>query len=172
MMAMILIIRQPRELEVDHRTGMKNYIANEGQGWDTSKTLVRRLIERCVHVGRQYRANGRKEDEYEAYRLLGTLLHTLEDFPAHSNFTELALVMFGHRDVFVHMGDAVRIQAPGGKMVAPLVTGDVLALLYESLTDSQIRYIRWLGLHAQLTRRYVGSGTRWNVLLTCFRRGK
>jgi hypothetical protein len=102
---------------------MKNYIANEGQSWDTSKALVRRLLERCVHVGRQHRAQGRKEDEYEAYRLLGTLLHTLEDFPAHSNFCELALVSMGHRDVFLHVGDHVRIQAPGGKSVAPLVTG-------------------------------------------------
>jgi hypothetical protein len=47
---------------------MKNYIANESGGWDTSKALVRRLIDRCVHVGRQHRANGRKEDEYEGER--------------------------------------------------------------------------------------------------------
>jgi hypothetical protein len=102
---------------------MKNYIANESGGWDTSKALVRRLLEKCVHTGRQARAQGRKEDEYEAFRLLGTLLHTLEDFPAHSNFCELALVSMGHRDVFLHVGDSSRIQAPGGKTVAPLVTG-------------------------------------------------
>jgi hypothetical protein len=102
---------------------MKNYIANESGTWDTSRALVRRLLEKCVHIGRQYRSNGRKEDEYEAFRLLGTLLHTLEDFPAHSNFCELALVSMGHRDVFVHVGDGVRVNAPGGKSVAPLVTG-------------------------------------------------
>jgi hypothetical protein len=50
-------------------------------------------------------------------------LHTLEDFPAHSNFCELALVSLGYNEVFVHMGDQVRIQAPNGRMVAPLVTG-------------------------------------------------
>lgn len=67
---------------------MKNYIANgkisllnsfsyvstsrlEQGSWDTSKALVRRTLERCIHLGRQHRANGRKEDEYEAYRLLG-----------------------------------------------------------------------------------------------------
>ncbi|KAF8527105.1 heterokaryon incompatibility protein Het-C-domain-containing protein [Gautieria morchelliformis] len=113
----------PRELEIDPRTGMKNYIANESGHWDTSKALVRRTLERCIHLGRQYRARGQKQDEYEAYRQLGQLLHTLEDFPAHSNFCELALVALGHHDVFMHVGDHVRIQSPRGKMVAPLVTG-------------------------------------------------
>ncbi|KAF8586868.1 Het-C-domain-containing protein [Ramaria rubella] len=113
----------PRELEVDPRTGMKNYIANESGHWDTSKALVRRTLERCIHLGRQHRAQGQKQDEYETYRLLGQLLHTLEDFPAHSNFCELALVALGHQQVFVHVGDHVRIQSPHGKMVAPLVTG-------------------------------------------------
>ena len=50
-------------------------------------------------------------------------LHTLEDFAAHSNFCELALVNMGYQDVFVHVGDQVRIQAPNGRWVAPLVTG-------------------------------------------------
>ncbi|KAG9126619.1 hypothetical protein FRC07_002769 [Ceratobasidium sp. 392] len=113
----------PRELEVDYRTGMKNYIANEDGPWDTSKGHVRRTLEACIEMGRRARSGGRKEDEYEAYRLLGTALHTLEDFPAHSNFCELALVSLGYREVFVHMGDQVRIQAPNGKSVAPLVTG-------------------------------------------------
>ncbi|TFK38110.1 heterokaryon incompatibility protein Het-C-domain-containing protein [Crucibulum laeve] len=113
----------PRELEVDPQTGMKNYIANENGHWDTSKGLVRRTLEKCIHIGRQHRSNGRKEDEYEAYRLLGQSLHTLEDYSAHSNFCELALVSLGHKEVFVHVGDNVRIQAPNGKWVAPIVTG-------------------------------------------------
>lgn len=50
-------------------------------------------------------------------------LHTLEDFPAHSNFCELALVSMGHSNIFVHVGDYVRIQSPNGRWVAPLVTG-------------------------------------------------
>ena len=29
----------------------------------------------------------------------------------------------GHTEVFSHVGDQVRIQAPNGKYVAPLVTG-------------------------------------------------
>jgi hypothetical protein len=56
---------------------MKNYIANESGGWDTSKALVRRLIDRCVHVGRQHRANGRKEDEYEGERAPSSTYHDL-----------------------------------------------------------------------------------------------
>ncbi|KAJ7033651.1 heterokaryon incompatibility protein Het-C-domain-containing protein [Mycena alexandri] len=114
---------EPIELQVDPRSGMKNYIANDTGHWDTSRALVRRTLEQCIHLGRQQRAQGRKEDEYEAYRLLGQSLHTLEDFPAHSNFCELALVAMGHHDVFLHVGDQARIQAPGGKWVAPLVTG-------------------------------------------------
>lgn len=50
-------------------------------------------------------------------------LHTLEDFTAHSNWCELALVSMGHQDVFLHVGDQVRIQAPNGRWVAPIVTG-------------------------------------------------
>ncbi|KAF4618696.1 hypothetical protein D9613_010141 [Agrocybe pediades] len=113
----------PRELEIDPRTGMKNYIANEQGSWDTSKALVRRTLEQCIHRGRQNRSSGNKLDEYEAFRLLGQALHTLEDFSAHSNFCELALVSLGHQEVFVHVGDQVRIQAPNGKWVAPIVTG-------------------------------------------------
>jgi len=63
---------------------MKNYIANENGNWDTSKALVRRTIEKCIHHARLHRAQGRDEDEYEAYRLLGQAMHTLEDFTAVS----------------------------------------------------------------------------------------
>ncbi|KIL59439.1 hypothetical protein M378DRAFT_26963 [Amanita muscaria Koide BX008] len=113
----------PKELEIDPRTGMKNYIANEQGNWDTSKAHVRRVLQECIRYGRAYRSQNRKEDEYEAFRLLGTALHTLEDFTAHSNFCELALVLMGHTQVFTHVGDNARIQAPNGKRVAPLVTG-------------------------------------------------
>jgi hypothetical protein len=33
------------------------------------------------------------------------------------------LVHMGHQNVFMHVGDQVRVQAPNGKWVAPLVTG-------------------------------------------------
>ena len=113
---------QPRELEIDPHTGMKNYIANENGHWDTSKALVRRTFLQCIELGRRGRG-GSKPELYESYRLLGQALHTLEDFPAHSNFCELALVSMGHSQVFTHVGDGVRVQAPNGRHVAPLVTG-------------------------------------------------
>lgn len=113
----------PRELQIDPQTGMKAYIAMEGHGWDTSKACIRRTIERCIHHGRLHRSTGRTEDEYEAYRLLGQAMHTLEDFPAHSNFCELALIKLGYTHVFPHVGQNARIKAPNGAMVPPLVTG-------------------------------------------------
>jgi hypothetical protein len=102
---------------------MKNYIANEDGGWDTSKALVRRTLEQCIHIGRRHRSQGNKADEYEAYRLLGQALHTLEDYPAHSNFCELAMLSNGIHEIFSHVGDHVRVQAPNGKSVPPIVTG-------------------------------------------------
>jgi hypothetical protein len=113
----------PDELAIDPQTGMKNYIANENGHWDTSKALVRRILQQCIYLGRKFKSSGDNADQYEAFRLLGQALHTLEDFSAHSNFCELALVSMGHTDVFVHVGDAVRVRAYNGKMVAPIVTG-------------------------------------------------
>lgn len=46
------------------------------------------------------------EEMWEAFRLLGTALHTLEDLLAHSNWCELALRKMGHKDVFCHVGDS------------------------------------------------------------------
>ncbi|KAK4047692.1 hypothetical protein OIV83_005200 [Microbotryomycetes sp. JL201] len=111
----------PRELEIDPNTGMKNYIANENGTWDTSSRLVRERIHQCIDAGRRGK-NGSDNDMYEAFRLLGTLLHTLEDFSAHSNWTELSLLRLGYKDVFCHVGDACRIQSPAGPC-PPLVTG-------------------------------------------------
>ncbi|KAG1761100.1 Het-C-domain-containing protein [Suillus occidentalis] len=113
----------PDELAIDPQTGMKNYIANEKGHWDTSKALVRRVLQQCIYLGRKYKSSGDNADQYEAFRLLGQALHTLEDFSAHSNFCELALVSMGHTNIFVHVGDAVRVRAHNGKMVAPIVTG-------------------------------------------------
>jgi hypothetical protein len=109
--------------------------------WDTSKAHVRRTLEKCIELGRKYRVeNPDRNDKFEAYRLLGSAvriywilesvpsligpqLHTLEDYPAHSNFCELCLVSMGFSQVFTHVGDAVRIQAPRGRWVSPVVTG-------------------------------------------------
>ncbi|WVN85209.1 uncharacterized protein L203_100354 [Cryptococcus depauperatus CBS 7841] len=112
-----------RELQIDPQTGMKNYIANENGHWATSKALIRQRLQECIHYGRLYKANGNKADAYEAFQLLGRALHTLEDFTAHSNWCELALISFGHHDVFPHVGRNVRVRAPNGRDVYPLVTG-------------------------------------------------
>ncbi|CAE6464046.1 unnamed protein product [Rhizoctonia solani] len=110
-----------RELEIDQNTGMKNYIATEGQSWDTSTAHVRRTLEACIQHGRQ--ANGQENaDMWEAFRLLGTALHTLEDLLAHSNWCELGLLKMGHNEVFCHVGDNVKVNSPNGS-VPPLITG-------------------------------------------------
>ncbi|EST05607.1 Heterokaryon incompatibility Het-C [Kalmanozyma brasiliensis GHG001] len=113
----------PQELEVDPRSGMKNYLANENGHWRTGSGLIRRTLTRVIEMGRRARESGQDSDLYEAYRLLGQALHTLEDFPAHSNWTELALHRLGHRNVFLHVGDNVKVRAPDGTQVAPIVTG-------------------------------------------------
>ncbi|KAH9922490.1 heterokaryon incompatibility protein Het-C-domain-containing protein [Fomitopsis serialis] len=173
----------PQELEIDRKTGMKNYIANEHGGWDTSKALVRRVLHQCIDIGRRYRQTNQKDDLYEAYRLLGQAvrstphrlvcrlaeacdheqLHTMEDFAAHSNFCELSLVAMGHTDVFVHVGDRVRIQAPDGKHVAPLVTGtfgssDFIHSLLGEASD-HISQASVVDLNAQLEKARASSNT-------------
>jgi len=79
-------------------------MATENQGWDTSTAFIRRTFKACIETGR--RAQGRDGPElFEAYRLLGTGLHTMEDLLAHSNWCELALRKMGHKEVFCHVGD-------------------------------------------------------------------
>ncbi|KAL8380778.1 hypothetical protein RB595_005187 [Gaeumannomyces hyphopodioides] len=115
----------PRELEIDPRTGMKNYIANESGGWATSAGYLRWSFARSIHFGRVYTSgarSGRDEDLCEALRCLGQALHCMEDFPAHSNYTELALRELGHTDVFPHCGTQTEVNL-NGRRVYPLVTG-------------------------------------------------
>lgn len=117
---------EPAELEVDHNTGMKNYIANENGGWATSTGYVRFSFERSIHFGRMYTSGsggnaGREEDLCEALRCLGQGLHCLEDFGAHTNYCELVLREMGF-DVFPHTGSQTEINLHG-RRVFPLVTG-------------------------------------------------
>ncbi|KAL4251519.1 von Willebrand factor A domain-containing protein 7 [Abortiporus biennis] len=111
----------PEELEIDQRTGMKNYMATENRGWDTSTAHIRRIFRGCIEHGRRARGN-ENADLWEAYRLLGTGLHTMEDLLAHSNWCEIALRKMGHEEVFCHVGDRVIIDTPNGP-APPLVTG-------------------------------------------------
>lgn len=116
----------PKELEFDPKSGMKNYIANSGHGWDTSADYVRRQLEKCIELGRKGR-EGDHNAEKEAFIHLGAALHTLEDFSAHSNFIELCLHEMGERNIFAFVGDGCKVRFPSrfrkGREVSPLVTG-------------------------------------------------
>ncbi|CAA7264748.1 unnamed protein product [Cyclocybe aegerita] len=112
---------QSEELEIDARTGMKKYMATENQGWDTSTAFIRRTFRACIERGRRAQGN-ENADLWEAFRLLGTGLHTMEDLLAHSNWCEIALRKLGHRQVFCHVGDRVTVNTPNGP-APPLVTG-------------------------------------------------
>jgi hypothetical protein len=73
------------ELAIDEETGMKNYIANENAGIMTSALHVRRLFAKSIELGRSYGRSQRKEELYEALRLLGTGLHCLEGMEFHNH---------------------------------------------------------------------------------------
>ncbi|RBR19449.1 uncharacterized protein FIESC28_05604 [Fusarium coffeatum] len=116
---------EPIETEIDPRTGMKNYIANENGHWATSAAYLRYSLARSIHYGRLYTSGsskGNEDDLCEALRCLGQALHTLEDFSAHSNYCELALRELGYHSVFPHCGSHTEIHLHG-KRVYPLVTG-------------------------------------------------
>lgn len=115
----------PVELAIDPNTGMKNYIANESGGWATSLGYIKYSFARSIHFGRLYThgaQRGREEDLCEALRCLGQGLHCMEDFGAHTNYTELALLELGYHNVFAHVGSQSAISLRG-KQVFPLVTG-------------------------------------------------
>ncbi|KAK3678117.1 hypothetical protein LTR78_002212 [Recurvomyces mirabilis] len=115
----------PIELAIDPNTGMKNYIANESGSWATSSGYIKYSFARSIHFGRLYTCGpqrGREEDLCEALRCLGQGLHCMEDFGAHTNYTELCLRELGFNNVFPHVGSRTMINLRG-KQVFPLVTG-------------------------------------------------
>ncbi|KAL2808531.1 heterokaryon incompatibility protein Het-C-domain-containing protein [Aspergillus granulosus] len=137
------------ELGIDPRTGLKNYIANEHVGIATSAGLVRQVFTRSVQLGRRYARSRNQEDLHEALRLLGTGLHCLEDYAAHSNYVELALIQLGETDVFPHVGRRTQVEIEGLRgPVYPLVTGtfggvdffhSVLGEISDKATQSEIQ---------------------------------
>lgn len=159
----------PEETEIDPRTGMKNYIANESGGWATSTGYLRYSIKRSVHFGRIYTSSSRKgkeEDLCEALRCLGQALHCMEDFSAHSNYCELALRELGYRDVFPHCGSATQINL-NGKHVYPIVTGtfggvdflhSVLGEANDHFTQSEVDEMNVALLNAQQATKNCGPG--------------
>jgi hypothetical protein len=65
----------------------------------------------------------KKESPTQALIYLGAALHTLEDFAAHSNYVELALMTLGV-PAFPLVGDGCKVKIPrSGHEVSPLVTG-------------------------------------------------
>ncbi|KAK3330124.1 heterokaryon incompatibility protein Het-C [Apodospora peruviana] len=142
-------INEEVELAIDPETGMKNYIAKERAGFMTSAEHVRKLFTKCIELGRSYQRSDNKAELYEALRLLGTGLHCLEDFLAHSNYVELALAELGERDVFPHVGRNTNIRLQGARgEVYPIVTGtfggvdflhSVTGEVSDKLTQSEIQ---------------------------------
>ncbi|KAL4972702.1 heterokaryon incompatibility protein Het-C-domain-containing protein [Aspergillus desertorum] len=142
-------VDEERELAVDPRTGLKNYIANEHMNIATSAALVRRLFGQCVLLGRRYARSRKDEDMHEALRLLGTGLHCLEDYAAHSNYLELSLIELGESEVFPHVGRDTKVEIEGvSDPVYPIVTGtfggvdffhSVLGEISDKATQSEIQ---------------------------------
>lgn len=142
-------VDERRELAIDPRTGLKMYIASEDQGITTSAGLVRNLFGRAIDLGRSFARTGNKDEWYEALRLLGTGCHCLEDFPAHSNYTELALRALGEKNVFPHVGRNAGVNIQGTAHPSfPIVTGtfggvdffhSVLGELSDKTTQSEIQ---------------------------------
>ncbi|KAF2472040.1 Het-C-domain-containing protein [Lindgomyces ingoldianus] len=160
------------ELAVDPQTGMKNYIANERGGWATSSGYVKFSFARAIHFGRMYThgpsgQRGRDQDLAEALRCLGQGLHCLEDFGAHTNYTELALRELGFNNVFPHTGIQTQINLHG-KHVFPLVTGtfggvdffhSVLGEATDHFTQSEVDEVNTaLSDAAGLTTNTKGGG--------------
>lgn len=142
-------VDERRELTIDERNGLKNYIASEDLGITTSAGHVRNLLHRCIQLARQSKRNGNNADFYEALRLLGTATHCMEDYTAHSNYTELCLIEMGERNVFPHVGRRTQIRLRGARQeVYPIVTGtfggtdflhSVMGELSDKSTQSEIQ---------------------------------
>ncbi|EKV11253.1 NIMA-interacting protein TinC [Penicillium digitatum PHI26] len=152
-------VDEERELSVDPRTGLKHYIATEDLGIDTSAALIRRVFGQSIQMGRRYGQSRNKDDLYEALRLLGTGLHCLEDYAAHSNYTELSLIELGEIDVFPHVGRDTKLQVNGvADEVYPIVTGtfggvdffhSVLGELSDKTMQSEIESLENIVAHSE-----------------------
>ncbi|KAK6810501.1 hypothetical protein RU639_013693 [Aspergillus parasiticus] len=121
-----------RELSVDSMTG-----------------LVRHAFCRSIQLGRQYAKSRNDEDLHEAFRLLGTGLHCLEDYAAHSNYTVLSLIEMDESEILPHVGRNTKVELHGAQNdVYPVVTGtfggvdfshSVLGELSDKVTRSEVQ---------------------------------
>jgi len=66
------------ELDIDPKTGMKNYIANESGAWNTTIKYTRELIIESAKNGREYVRTGNITLKDIAALQTGRFLHTLE----------------------------------------------------------------------------------------------
>ena len=69
-----------RDLAINKRLRLNDYIVSENMGIDTCVGLVRRLLGRCIRFGREYARNKNKNGFYEALRL-GAGLYSLKIVP-------------------------------------------------------------------------------------------
>lgn len=135
-------VDEGKELAIDERTGLKVYIASEDKGIDTSAGFVRKCFTKSIEYGRKFAQSGNDKDLYEALRLLGTGLHTLEDYAAHSNYLELALKEL-NVNAFPHVGANCEVNIDG-KSIYPIVTGtfgmtDFLHSVVGEVSDKMIQ---------------------------------
>ncbi|KAI9039254.1 Het-C domain-containing protein [Aspergillus affinis] len=152
-------VEEERELSIDPRTGLKNYIASEDLGIATSAGLVRRVFHRSIQLARRYASSRNDEDLHEALRLLGTGLHCLEDYAAHSNYAELSLIELGEVDVFPHVGRDTKVEIRGAQdYVYPIITGtfggvdffhSVLGELSDKATQSEVQSLEGVMAESQ-----------------------
>lgn len=152
---------------------MKNYIANEHGGWATSSGYIKYSLSKSIHHGRLYThgtgaAKGREEDLSEALRCMGQALHCLEDFGAHTNYVELALIELGFHQVFPHVGTHTQLNVHG-KTIYPLTTGtfgavdflhSVLGEATDHLAQSEIDEMDIALMNAESSSKPSSSGTR------------
>ncbi|KAL8729005.1 MAG: hypothetical protein Q9166_005006 [cf. Caloplaca sp. 2 TL-2023] len=160
-------VDERRELSINPQTGLKNYIASEGMGIATSAGLVRNLFGRSIQLGRQYARSKNKADLYEALRLLGTGCHCLEDYSAHSNYTELALIELGERDVFPHVGRRTQITLPEtDRSVYPIITGTFggADLLYSLIGEASDKATQSELEDLELTLQSQSGGNNTSIL--------
>ncbi|RPB24493.1 Het-C-domain-containing protein [Terfezia boudieri ATCC MYA-4762] len=135
-------VDESKELAIDDDNGMKVYIASENRGIDTSAGFVRKCFTKSIDFGRKFAQSGNDNDLFEALRLLGTGLHTLEDFAAHSNYLELTLKEL-NVNAFPHVGGNCQVNI-GGKEIWPVITGtfgmtDFLHSVVGEVSDKMIQ---------------------------------
>ena len=135
-------VDEGKELAIDEDNGMKVYIASENRGIGTSAGFVRKCFTKSIELGRRFAQSGSDSDLFEALRLLGTGLHTLEDFAAHSNYIELTLKEL-NVDVFPHVGGSCQVNVDG-KEIWPVITGtfgmtDFLHSVVGEVSDKMIQ---------------------------------